>query len=480
MVTNLQSIVIASICLVSVFVAGENNEVTVPAVRVVRLQVDYRNASVSDLQKIHKWNAIMRNSVLASLKFINKHWLICGGSPSDSSTSSNADCGKAQVTGEIVGDRHYRINVTLIAERDPVKNAKVGATSTVYAVAHIGLKGGIFQYTNALKTLGKPEPKLAFDEAFFCYRGATLVDTDKCRLCTPGTFYDEFDEKCVPCPRGEFQDEHGRTICKTCPDSTTTVGAGTQKKEQCIHVCPPGYFYDTASKMCETCGLRGYQPNSGQDRCILCPEGTVPIYQNSTTIAHCLDKCRAGMQRSSDGSTCEPCPIGSFKSAEDMVCMMCPTGRTTLSKASKSLAACHIKICFPGTILDHSTFKCEPCDFGTFMDEYDGRICKTCPVSTTTYQLGANSAKMCEWTNQCKASTHNCHWLAACIDLPDENHKKMYSCKCKPGFAGNGFHCVDACEGFCLNGGSCLKTGRGETKCICANGFAGRRCQSEG
>ncbi|UMM36711.1 hypothetical protein L5515_008753 [Caenorhabditis briggsae] len=181
MVTNLQSIVIASICLVSVFVAGENNEVTVPAVRVVRLQVDYRNASVSDLQKIHKWNAIMRNSVLASLKFINKHWLICGGSPSDSSTSSNADCGKAQVTGEIVGDRHYRINVTLIAERDPVKNAKVGATSTVYAVAHIGLKGGIFQYTNALKTLGKPEPKLAFDEAFFCYRGATLVDTDKCR-----------------------------------------------------------------------------------------------------------------------------------------------------------------------------------------------------------------------------------------------------------------------------------------------------------
>lgn len=112
------------------------------------------------------------------------------------------------------------------------------------------------------------------------------------------------------------------------------------------------------------------------------------------------------------------------------------------------------------------------------MDEYDGRICKTCPVSTTTYQQGANTAKMCEWTNQCKASTHNCHWLAACIDLPDENHKKMYSCKCKPGFVGNGFHCVDACEGFCLNGGSCLKTGRGETKCLCASGFAGKRCQA--
>lgn len=118
--------------------------------------------------------------------------------------------------------------------------------------------------------------------------------------------YDEVDEKCVPCPRGEFQDEHGRTTCKTCPDSTTTVGTGTQKKEQCVRmfpyilyshlislipdVCPSGYFYDTSSKMCETCGLRGYQPKSGQDRCIPCPDGTVPIYQNSTTIGHCLGR----------------------------------------------------------------------------------------------------------------------------------------------------------------------------------------------
>ncbi|CAB3397721.1 unnamed protein product [Caenorhabditis bovis] len=450
-------------------------DITVPAVRVVRLQVDYRNASIDHLQKINKWNGIMRNSVLASLKFINKHWLICGGTPNEE--SSRNDCGKAQITGETVGDHHYRINITFIAERDPVRNVKVEATSTIHAVSHIGLKGGIFQYTNALKVLGKPEPKLEFDEAFFCYRGATLVDGDKCQLCPPGTFFDEFDEKCIPCPKGDYQDEHGRASCKKCPDATTTVSTKTSKKEQCISICPPGFYFDVASKICETCGLRGYQPEYGQDKCIPCPQGTVPIYQNSTSIAQCLDKCRPGHQRSVDGSTCEPCPIGSFKSESDMVCMMCPTGRTTLSKASKNLAACHIKICFPGTILDQSTFKCLPCDYGTYMDEYDGRICKTCPVSTTTYQQGANSAKMCEWTNQCKAATHNCHWLAACIDLPDENHKKMYSCKCKPGFVGNGFHCVDACLGYCKNGGQCLKTGRGETKCQCPNGFGGQRCQ---
>ncbi|CAG9531467.1 unnamed protein product [Cercopithifilaria johnstoni] len=56
---------------------------TVPAVRVVRFQVDYPNASLERIQKVPKWNAIMRNSVLASLRFINKHWLICGGSKSE-------------------------------------------------------------------------------------------------------------------------------------------------------------------------------------------------------------------------------------------------------------------------------------------------------------------------------------------------------------------------------------------------------------
>ncbi|CAI5451406.1 unnamed protein product [Caenorhabditis angaria] len=469
---------IAIFCGFVIFsVMAARDDVTVPAVRVVRLQVEYKNASITDLQKIHKWNAILRNSVLASLKFINKHWMICGGSPTEpGDTNSNNECGKAQVTGEIVGSNNYRINVTLIAERDPVRNAKVDATSTVYAVAHIGLKGGIFQYTNALKVLGKPEPKLKFDEAFFCYRGATLIDTDKCQLCQPGWFYEEFDEKCKLCSRGEFQEEYGRTTCKTCPEGTTTVATGSFKKEQCIHICPAGYYFDMGTRMCETCGLRGYQPLTGQDKCIECPEGTVPIYQNSTSLTHCMDKCRAGMQRSSDGSSCQPCAIGSFKSDDDIVCMMCPTGRTTMSKASKSLAACHIKICFPGTILNAANLKCEPCDYGTYMDEYDGRICKKCPVSTTTYQLGANNAKMCEWTNQCKSGTHNCHWLAACIDLPDENHRKMYSCKCKPGFVGNGYKCSDSCEGFCQNGGTCLKTGRGETKCVCPKGFEGRRC----
>ncbi|GMS77905.1 hypothetical protein PENTCL1PPCAC_80, partial [Pristionchus entomophagus] len=148
------------------------------AVRVVRIQLNYEQASTSEVDQISKWSSLLKSSLLASLRFINKHWLICGGSEEDKKSAT--DCGKAHITGESLSDSHYRVNVTFVAERDPVKNAKVEATSTVFGVVQIGLKGGIFQYTNPLKILGKPTPTLVLSEKFFCYKGFRLTEDDKC------------------------------------------------------------------------------------------------------------------------------------------------------------------------------------------------------------------------------------------------------------------------------------------------------------
>jgi hypothetical protein len=67
----------AIVSLSFLVVNGQNQEIV--AVRVVRFQIQYPNASVDKLPRYRRWNGVMRNSVLASLKFINKHWLICGG-----------------------------------------------------------------------------------------------------------------------------------------------------------------------------------------------------------------------------------------------------------------------------------------------------------------------------------------------------------------------------------------------------------------
>ncbi|CAI4223028.1 unnamed protein product [Auanema sp. JU1783] len=450
------------------YISSSQDDFISPAVRVARLQINYDNANPKEIEKVEKWNSIMRNSVLASLKFINKHWLICGGE-----RSSN-DCGKAQVTGESIGPVNYRINVTFIAERDPIKNAKVEATSTVSAVTQIGLKGGIFQYTNALKVLGKPSSILSFDEAFFCYKGATLIDGDKCRPCSPGHYFRE--DECHSCGEGEFQPEAGQVFCHRCATSTTST-KGTAKASDCFTICPSGFFYDSISKFCEPCSFRGFQPDAGKNRCLSCPPGTVPLYLNSTSIDHCLENCPTGFQRSSDGQKCVSCPIGSFKSSTDSVCMLCPPGQTTIEEGSKSMEDCSIKTCYPGTFWNSTSLQCAACPYGTYEDEYDSRLCKTCPAGTTTYQTGTNSVLQCLLTNQCKSGKHGCHWLAACMDLPDEGNKPRYSCKCKPGYVGNGYTCSDICAGFCKNGSTCLKTGRGEVKCVCSSGTTGRRCE---
>lgn len=69
-------------------------------------------------------------------------------------------------------------------------------SNLVFGVIQIGLRGGIFQYTNAMKSLGKPSPTLEFEDAyvsviylnylmlmlrFFCYPEYELVHTDQCR-----------------------------------------------------------------------------------------------------------------------------------------------------------------------------------------------------------------------------------------------------------------------------------------------------------
>uniref|UniRef100_A0AC34Q565 Uncharacterized protein n=1 Tax=Panagrolaimus sp. JU765 TaxID=591449 RepID=A0AC34Q565_9BILA len=122
----------------------------------------------------------MKKSVMASLRFIDKHWKICGKTDDGGPKNQEVDCGKLQVTGEIIRENYYRINATFISERDPVRNTNVDATSTVFGVIQIGLRGGIFQYTNALKILGKPSPSMNFEEGFFCFPGFVLTSNDKC------------------------------------------------------------------------------------------------------------------------------------------------------------------------------------------------------------------------------------------------------------------------------------------------------------
>uniref|UniRef100_A0A158R642 Receptor protein-tyrosine kinase n=1 Tax=Syphacia muris TaxID=451379 RepID=A0A158R642_9BILA len=459
---------------------NDDNDRTVPAIRVIRLKIDYPNASISSINDYATWNILMKNSVLASLRFINKHWLLCGETPYKKEVN---DCGKLEVTGEVLGPTHYRINATFIAQRDPVSSAKVGATSTVFALLQIGLRGGIFQYTNELKILGKPDVKLNFDEEFFCFRGSILVGEDRCSKfnvfeaqCIPGTRYDHRIKRCVRCPKGSYQPLYGQERCVRCGIGFTTLRDGHVDKHSCIVECQPGYFLETRLSQCLPCGYTAYQPYRDSSICYSCPPGTITLTPTAVSITQCKSNCPPGEERTADGN-CTPCRVGFFKTEDDLFCRPCNPTVTTSTTGAVSESQCNLTNCKPGFYFNQHFHLCLRCGYGEYQDDNGALQCKKCPAGYTTKIFGAKSISDCKSMNQCETGEHRCHWLAACFDLPDEGNQPRYGCRCQPGFVGNGFECTDICLHLCLNGGKCIKTSRGFPKCICPPNFEGKRCE---
>uniref|UniRef100_A0A1I7VRM8 EGF-like domain-containing protein n=1 Tax=Loa loa TaxID=7209 RepID=A0A1I7VRM8_LOALO len=215
-------------------------------------------------------------------------------------------------------------------------------------------------------------------------------------------------KKCEHCPRGYYQHRSGRPRCHKCPHGYTTLNTGSLHITECVVECSAGHFLNEITGKCEPCGYLAYQPNPGSRNCLPCPHNTVTLSINSTLIDQCIGNCPAGEEHSSDGS-CVPCQRGFFKEPNDVLCRPCDPAYITESVGS---------------------------------DEIGSNSCKRCPSGTTTRILGATSIETCVSTNQCASGEHSCHWLAACIDLPDKENRPTYSCRCQPGFVGNGFTCT--------------------------------------
>uniref|UniRef100_A0A0R3RXY5 EGF-like domain-containing protein n=1 Tax=Elaeophora elaphi TaxID=1147741 RepID=A0A0R3RXY5_9BILA len=295
-------------------------------------------------------------------------------------------------------------------------------------------------------------------------------------LCEPGHYHSLLSKKCEHCPRGYYQYRSGRPRCHQCPQGYTTMTVGSIHANSCVVECSAGHFMNEVTGKCEPCGYLAYQPNSGSTNCLPCPQNTVTLRINSTLIDQCIGNCPAGEEHSPDGS-CVPCQRGFFKEPNDVLCRPCDPAFITESVGSTSEKYCILPNCQKGHYLNWHLKQCLNCSYGYYQDEIGSNTCKHCPSGTTTRILGATSIETCVSTNQCASGEHRCHWLAACIDLPDKENKPRYSCRCQPGFVGNGFTCTDICLNLCYNNAECIKTSRGEPRCICKSGYRGLRCE---
>jgi len=77
----------------------------------------------------------------------------------------------------------------------------------------------------------------------------------------------------------------------------------------------------------------------------------------------------------------------------------------------------------------------------------------------------------CQAIDLCLTGDHGCHEDATCTSDSPGHH----SCRCKPGFKGDGYSCVPDCPVVCQNGGVCVEPGQ----CSCTSGYQGAHCQED-
>jgi len=332
---------------------------------------------------------------------------------------------------------------------------------------------------------------IQFEQSFRCESGEVVVD-DQCVPCPPGTYFDEAEKVCTKCAVGFYNPDSAQRACIQCPTiqdlEGVTKSLGATSSSDCKEKCAAGNYYDEVTDLCRPCGHGRYQADEGKFTCDLCGVGLTTRTKKAISQAECRADCEDGQQLSINGE-CEVCPVGTYRTqGRDRGCQDCPLNRTTSKTGSKTEEDCNLPICVPGQYLSANDNECRKCPVGQYQPEAQQTECIDCPPNSSTVEgdpstnIGATSSSQC--SNQCmvkQGEAELCDKNANCLF----KQPNTFECVCKHGYIGHGYNngttssCIDKCDGFCRNDGTCLKNKEGEPYCQCAGSFTGVNCHEK-
>ncbi|XP_055387901.1 uncharacterized protein LOC129616312 isoform X2 [Condylostylus longicornis] len=380
--------------------------------------------------------------------------------------------------GRQQGGDTYTLEIAFPAVNDPVLHSSTGERSDVKSLLQkLILEEDQFAVEDILPNTVPDPSSLILTSEYACPAGQVVMVPD-CVPCSIGTYYDSSNKTCSPCPRGTYQPQPGQLQCIKCSKISGRVGVtaapGARQIEECKERCVPGKFFDLDSGECKPCGHGFYQPNEGSFSCEICGLGQTTRSIEATSQQECRDECTSGMQLGSDGK-CEPCPRGTYRlQGVQPACQACPLGRTTPKVGASTIDECTLPVCTPGSYLNGTINQCIECRKGYYQSESQQTSCIACPPNHSTKNTGATSKQEC--TNPCEhiaEGQQHCDPNAYCILVPETSD---FKCECKPGFNGTGMDCIDVCDGYCENSGTCVKDIKGVPSCRCIGSFTGPHC----
>ena len=263
--------------------------------------------------------------------------------------------------------------------------------------------------------------------------GSTQAENNRnCDDCSPGQYSTNQNEaSCSACPGAEFQDEYGKTDCKSCTTCSTgtSVTAGTgcgsaqKTTDRTCTDCSPGLYNDQLGRqVCKSCpagtSTNGVYQSDGLDDCIDCVAGK---YTTSTGTANC-HSCNTGKYgdqtaRTSESTSCTPCAVGYYANGYAMTsctectkgkfaestghstCPVCPMGKYNTANALSTCQDCIAGKYIDGNAhTDHDAVSdCKPCAQGRYGTTPPIHHCAYCPTGQYGDQTGKTTA-----TNACK------------------------------------------------------------------------------
>ncbi|KAJ8978624.1 hypothetical protein NQ317_011256 [Molorchus minor] len=367
----------------------------------------------------------------------------------------------------------YSVEISFPSLNDPVVNSNTNERSAVKLILEkLILEENQFDVEDVLPNTILDPSSLTLKSDYACPVGQVVM-APECVPCTIGTFYDNNTKTCVPCPQGYYQSETGQLQCIQCPNiagrAGVSVGPGARSAADCKERCPAGKYYDHNAGLCRSCGHGFYQPEEGSFSCEICGLGKTTRTNEAVSVKECRDECGHGMQLALDGK-CEPCPRGTYRTQGiEFACQACPLGRTSPKIGAITKEECTLPVCISGTYLNAVC----PAKKGYYQPESQQTTCIACPPNTSTKGIAAANKSECINPCDMNGPQMQCDVNAYCLLIPETND---FKCECKIGFNGTGKECIDVCDGYCDNEGTCIKDVRGQPACRCIGSFTGKHC----
>jgi hypothetical protein len=187
-----------------------------------------------------------------------------------------------------------------------------------------------------------------------CYPGNGYSKEGKvCSACSPGLYQKTINQipQCVPCPVGTFQEMAGQTSCISCFGTATTVGTGSNSRDNCL--CPSKTY------------------GNGWNQCKMCPVGSSSLL-GARKYADCF--CQSGFYgQAYNNLSCHSCEV-SINNEKITECvkqnMTLPTVTTGwyLTDAGNEDGSLKFLKCTPATA----------CANGFCSSGYTGYLCGSC------------------------------------------------------------------------------------------------------